>query len=91
MPPLNRQVEIADSIADERHNLGPEERRIAFSNIGRALETESLVHADLCELMIERVELARVERVSELADQICSSDQARLRAPSFQRAPTAPA
>ena len=78
LPALDRELEITERIADERLDLAPEEARILVGDVGRAGVAEPRVAADLVELVEQRVELSRVERVGELADEIGSAQQARL-------------
>ena len=54
---LNRQIKVADRIANERLDLGPEEDRIAFRDVGGILVAKTLVHPDLGELMKQCIEL----------------------------------
>jgi hypothetical protein len=54
-------MEVAGTVAvadlDERLDLGPEEGRIAFRNVGGIFVAKTLVHPDLGELMKQCIEL----------------------------------
>ncbi len=71
-------VEMADGVLDVGLDRGPEEARIGFGEIGRALVAARLRDADLGELVEECIQLARIERVGELADQVGRAYQAGL-------------
>src|SRR5918995_7328205 len=70
LPPLDRELKIAEGFGDERLDLAPEKARIVVGDVGWRREAEPLGGAGLGEFMEERVELALVERVAELADEV---------------------
>ena len=74
---LHRHVEISKRVADVALDLIPIELRIMVDEIGGAIVTELLVNADFGEFVIKRIELTRVERIAQLADEICGPDQTR--------------
>ena len=78
LPTLDRQLKISDRAPDERFHFAPEEAGILISEVSWRLIAETLVAADLLELTEERIELARVERIAQLSDQIGGAQQACL-------------
>ena len=75
LPPFHRQLQIAERVADEGLDLAPEETWVFVSEVGRAGITELRVASDFLEFMKQGVELALVERIGELADEIRGSQQ----------------
>ena len=78
-PPLDREVEETHRVPDERLDPAPEERRVPLREVGRAGVAELVGEADLGELVEQRVQLARVERIAELPDQVGRPQQAGFR------------
>src|SRR5713101_9919122 len=76
---LHGHLEITQSVTDIALDLAPKELRIAFDQIGRTTITEPFVNTGFDEFVVERVELAQVERITQLTDQIAGPDQPRLR------------
>src|SRR5687768_3848926 len=70
LPAFNRELKIAQSIADVRLYLAPEELRILVGKVGRTGIAEPLVASNLLKFVEQRVELARVKRIAELPNQI---------------------
>ena len=79
MPPLNCEFQIPERVAYEGLDFAPKEARVFVSYIGRARVPETRVAPDLLKFVKERVELPRVKRVSELADEVGCPHQAGLR------------
>ena len=78
MAALHRQLEIFDAIADIGFHLAPEEPGISLGQIGRAGIAQPFVDPYFGELMEQCIELARIQRVGQLSDQIGSAQQASL-------------
>src|SRR6516162_9401907 len=76
---LHGHLEITQCVAEIALDLTPIELRIVVDQIRRTAVAQLLVNAGFDKFVIERVELARVERIAQLADQIAGPDQARLR------------
>src|SRR6266508_2727974 len=78
LPAARRHIEITDGGLDARRNAVPVELRIAVDEVrGRAV-AELAVQAGLLELVVERVGLAQIVRVAELADEIGGAQQRAL-------------
>ena len=77
-PALRRHVEGVDGLAEKRLDLGPEEAGIVIGHVGRRAVAQELVDADLLELVEQRIELAGVERIAELADEVGGAHERRL-------------
>src|SRR6476659_4834482 len=60
---LHGHLEITESVADITLDLSPIELRIAVDHIGRTTIAEPLVNAVFDEFVVERVQLAEVERI----------------------------
>ena len=71
-------LEMLQRRADVGLDHAPEEARIALGEIGGRLEVEPLGDAGLDELVEQRVQLARIVGIGELADQVGGADQAGL-------------
>ena len=67
---LHRHIEIAQRLADVILHLVPEELGVALDHVGRGVIAELFGNAVLDEFIVERIHLAQVERVSQLADEI---------------------
>ena len=78
LPPARGDVEVADRGLDVRRDAVPVELRVLVDEIGRVVVAELAVEPGLLELVVERVGLADVVRVAELADQVGGAEQARL-------------
>src|SRR6516164_1352660 len=76
---LHRHLEVTQCVTDITLDLAPIKLRIVVDEIGGARIVELLVNAGFSEFVKERVELARVERVAQLADQIAGSNQTSVR------------
>src|SRR4029077_5387347 len=72
--PLPRHPEITQSVADVRLDLAPIKLRIVVDHVGRTSITKLLVNAGLDEFVVERVQLARIERIAQLADEVPGPD-----------------
>jgi hypothetical protein len=79
MASVGRQLQMADRIADIRFHCIPEESGVALRQIGRIAISKFLIYASLSELLEKCPDLARIERVPELSDQVGSPQQPRLR------------
>ena len=79
LPALHRHFKMTYCVADVGFHLAPKEAGIALGDVGWAGITKLLVDANLGELVKECIELPRIERVSELSDQIRGAHQASLR------------
>jgi hypothetical protein len=78
LPPLHRQFEVTYCSADVRLYLTQKEQRILFGDICGTSKAQLLTNSGLGELIEKRIDLARVQRVSKLSDQIGCSQQASL-------------
>ena len=88
---LDGALQVLERIADVGLDRLPEEARVALGEIGRRLVAETLGDPGLGELVVEGVELARIERIGELADQVGRAQQPRLGSRSRRgRCPPAP-
>src|SRR6516162_4512586 len=76
---LHGHLEITQRVTDIALYLAPIKLRIAVDHIGRTSIAELLVNAVFDEFVVERVQLARVERIAQLTNQIAGPDQARFR------------
>src|SRR5271165_6140940 len=76
---LHGHLEITQRVTDITLDLAPIELRIAVDHIGRTTIAEPLVNAVFDEFVVERVQLARVQRIAQLTDQIAGPDQGRFR------------
>ena len=72
---FRRQLQIADGVADIGLDLQREEIGEDRAEIGGGLAAELFHHPDLRKLGIQRRQLAMIEGVSELADQVRCPDQ----------------
>src|SRR5689334_16702009 len=78
LTPFHRLFQMASGIPDIRFNLGPEEARISLSQIGWACIAKLRVQAGFGELMEQRIDLAWIQRVGELAYEVSGTKQSRL-------------
>src|SRR6185312_4668845 len=76
---LNGHLKITESVADIALDLVPIELRIAIDHVGRTLIAELFVDAIFDQFTVECIQLAQVERIAQLTDQIACPDQCRLR------------
>src|SRR5215469_5227059 len=76
---LHGHLEIPQCVANIALDLAPIELRIVLNEIGWTAVAQLLVNTGFDKLVVERVELARVERIAQLANQIAGSDQASFR------------
>jgi hypothetical protein len=65
---LHGHFEVTQRGANIALDLAPIELRIVVDQIGRTAIAELLVNAGFGEFLVERVELARVERIAQLAN-----------------------
>ena len=73
LSPLHCLVKRDDRVTDIGLHSRPKERRVALSQIRRGLIPEALFKTSFRELMGQCIQLARIKRISELANQICCS------------------
>src|ERR1700682_4538895 len=74
-----RPVEVAYFSLDMRCHAVPVELRIAIDDVGGRIIAKLAIHADLLELMVERIGLPDVIRIAELPDEIgCANDRGLL-------------
>src|SRR5215470_11175195 len=78
LPSLHGHFEIAQSVANIALDLAPEELRVSVGHVGGAFVAQLVVDPDFREFAIEGVELARVERVAQLADEVAGADEGGL-------------
>src|SRR5262245_25598213 len=78
LPALHRKLQITERVADEGFDLAPKEAWVFVSDVGRVGVTKTRIAADLFKFVKQGIELSWVERVSELADEVRSPQQARL-------------
>jgi hypothetical protein len=67
---------MAHRTTDIGFDFAPEEGGISLCYIRWSDEAKLLIDADLGELVKERIELARIKRVTKLPDQVRGTDQA---------------
>src|SRR5689334_20572553 len=72
-------LQVPQSITDIALDFAPIELRISFDHIGRTAIAQLLVNAVFSEFLVEGVKLARVERITQLTDEIAGPDQGRFR------------
>ena len=70
MSPARCDVEIAERALDKRRYTTPKELRILIGEIGWRVIAELLVHSDFFKFVIERIGLAQVMWIAELANEI---------------------
>ena len=78
LPAGRRHIQVFYSVVEVHRDAVPEKRRVLLNNVGRRRIAKLPVGADLFELPIERVCLARVQGIAELPDEIGGLDQSRL-------------
>ena len=71
---LHGHFEITQRVTDIVLDLAPIELRIVIDQIGRTTISELLVNAGFDEFVVERVQLARIERIAQLANEIAGPD-----------------
>ena len=76
---LHRQFEVTYRIANVGFNFAPKEAGIALGDIRGTGISKLLIDPSLGKLMKESIELARIKWVSQLSDQIGSTNQTSLR------------
>jgi hypothetical protein len=67
---LHRHLEITQRVAEKAFDFASIELWIVLDQIGRTGIAELLVNTGFDEFVIQRVKFARVERISQLADEI---------------------
>src|SRR6516164_973759 len=72
---LHRHLEIAQGVTDIALDLAPIELWIVVNQIGGTVIAELLAYTGFGEFVVERVQLARVERIAQLPDQIRGPDE----------------
>src|SRR6201996_3188648 len=75
LPPARGDVEIADRGLYVRRDAVPEELRIEIDEVGRRGIAELAVQAGFLEFVIQRIRLADVMGIAELADQVGGAQQ----------------
>ena len=78
LPALHRKLQITERVTDKGFDLTPKEARVFVSDVSRAGVTQTRIASDLLKFVEEGIQLSRIERVSELTDEIRSPQQARL-------------
>jgi hypothetical protein len=67
---LDRLLQIAERIANERFDLAPEEARVVVGNVAWRAVSQALVAADFSKLAEQGIELARILGIGELANKV---------------------
>ncbi len=79
LPSFHCQFEMVYGVVYVGFHLTPKEPGVSLGHVGGISITQLLIYPDLSELMEECIELARIQRISELSNKVGSAQQAGLR------------
>src|SRR5271170_3882096 len=78
LPSFHCQFEMVYGVVYIGFHLTPEETRVPLGHVSWADITKHFIHPDLSELMKECIELARIQRIRKLSNEVGSAQQAGL-------------